>query len=689
MTSIPSNLSRVPNLLSAQMLLGGLNRTNVDLFNVQNQIATGRRVSRFSDDAIAASTISVLQDRLGRSDQTLQNLRSADNTLNVLDTALKEAQDLILEAKSIASDQINANSDSTTRENQAVVIDGMLRSLFQLANTKTNGLYVFGGSTATQQPLEELRGGYRYVGRGGGLIADLDSANDVPITVGNNAIGQISARHLAGANLSPALTGDTRLSDVSGARGLGIRLGTVSMIFDGGPALEVDLAGADTAQDVADKLTLAIRQYESDNSTTILGPGGVAVGPNGLTFDVTSGSPAPVLTFSDVGTGTTAADLGLAGINFSASTPAGGNIRPKLTLLTPLSALPGVTTPLEGIRIRFSNSTTSQAIDIDLSSAQTVDDVRSIIETAAPGVRVQVNKAGSGLDILSEIAGPSLSVEEIPGGAPTAAQLGLRTFGLATAITEFNNGRGISIVDGKVNAVTGLADREVNRDFRITLGNGQAFDVDLRPQDMVDVQSVINRINEEFTDAIGQPPLIASAPALAAGQFTASINDGTNGISLTQTTGGAALRVTMLNNSQASTQLGLTDGSWDGASATLVAQDRTGVRVNNLFTALIDLRDALRGNDPAGITVAGEDLEANVDRLSSTRALVGVYANRVTRATERAEDAQVLDEKLRSGLQDTDYADASIRFNLLRTQLQAALQSGAQLQNLSLLNFIG
>jgi flagellin-like hook-associated protein FlgL len=348
-----------------------------------------------------------------------------------------------------------------------------------------------------------------------------------------------------------------------------------------------------------------------------------------------------------------------------------------------------VSQPLGSIRLRFTQGVTSSIVDVDLSSAQTVGDIRSLIQSQAPGVRVDLNAAGTGIDVFNEISGVRLGIEEVAGGADTATELGIRSLSASTAISEFNNGRGVGIVDGAVNPVTGVADRQYNRDFRVTLGTGQAFDVDLRPQDLVSVQTVLDRINQEFADAVANPPLVASAPALNAGDFTAQLTDGANGIAFVQTVGPGGISVEKLNNSASAEQLGLLGGSYDATSATLVAQDRAQVRVNNLFSTLIDLRDALRGNSTAGITLAGEELETATDRLAEARALVGTYSNRVARATTRQEDLSTLDEQLRSGVQDLDYSEAAIRFNLLRTQLQAALQSGSQQQGLSLLDFLG
>jgi flagellin-like hook-associated protein FlgL len=692
MSSIPAHLGRVPNLLASQMLLATLARTNGDLLRVQEQMSSGKRITKFSDDALAAGTISVLQQRQAIGTQILRNLSSAQNSLDFLDSTLGDATDLVHEAKSIASSQIGATSDASTRTSQAVVIDGMLNSMFRLANRDTNGLYVFGGSTPTAPPMQEVHGGYRYVGRGRGLLAQLGMADDVPLTIGgDNAIGETSTRVKGTVDLNPALTGPTRLSDLKGGRGLGVSKGVFQFSFAGGPTASVDLSGADTVQDVQNSLTLAIRQYETDNSVTILGPGGVSTQGGSITIDVVPGLPTnPQLTFNDVGSGLTAADLGLSQSAFSATTPQGADLDPKLSLLTPISAIAGLTAPPGTIRFRFASASNSSITDVNLSSAQSIDDVRSLIETQVQGVRVEINAAGTGIDIYNEVAGPALSIEPTGVLPDTATELGIRSFALNTRTTDYNDGRGVRVVDGAADPTTGSVTRALNTDFRVFLGNGQAFDVDLRPQDLVDTQSIINRINQEFNTAVGQPPVVASAPALAAGDLVAGISASGNGFKLTQTIAGPTgpIRVEKQNNSSAIDDLGLSSGNYNAISATFTAQDPAAVHVQNIFTALVQLRDALRANNSNGITLAGGALDTQVDRLAQSHALVGVYANRVQTATQRQTDENTTNEAVRSQLQDVDYAEASIRFSTLRTQLQAALQTAAGTQNLSLLDFL-
>jgi flagellin-like hook-associated protein FlgL len=684
MTSVPANISRVPNSLAAQMFLANIARTNLGLLNVQTQMATGRTVNRVSDDAIKSAAISALQDRLETAQQRLNNLDIAGTVVDLLDSSVGDASALVLEAKSIAMSQIGITSDPATRANQATVIDSMIAQVAELVNRQTNGVYLFGGSTGSRRPLESVGLGYRYVGRGSGLTTDLGLGERIPINVGaENALGETAARRNAAVDLDPVLTTQTALRDVRGVRGLGVTLGVVSFSFDGGPSAEVDLSQADTAGDVAAALGAAIAQYETTNGVTILGPGGVSIGASGISIDVVSGSPGPDprLSFSDIGTGTCAADLGLSQTAFEATSAAGGDLDPKLTWLTPLTAISGLTLPLGSVRARFARGGSSQLADIDLSSATTLADVRNAIGAGAPGARLELSSDGRGLSVVNEVSGPGLSIEEVPGGT-TATQLGIRTGTPQTVIGELNDGRGVRIVDGVTDPITGAADPARNVDFVIKLAGGQQVAVDLRPSDLSTMKGVIDRINAAISAA-------ETAGDIPVGAVVATFADGPNALALRDLAGAGPITVEKRNNSAAAQDLGLLNGSWDTASATLVARDVSAVRVNGLLTRLMDLRSALQRDDSDGIALAAEGLESSVDALASARALAGVYANRLSQAKARQEDQITFDETVRSQLQDLDFAEASVRFSQLQTQLQAGLQTAAQAQSRTLLDFLG
>jgi flagellin-like hook-associated protein FlgL len=685
MSIVPASLSRVPELMLMRTSLLRLNRTNVDLFNVQTQLSTGYRINRPSDDIVRTAAISILDDRLERSDQRLRNLDHAGLALDVLDSALGEASDLVLEAKSIASNQSNIGASAEERSLQSEVVDSLIQSLANIANRKSIAGYAFGGSSAGRQPIVEHMGGYRYVGEGGGLFTDNGLGSTVPITIGGaNPIGELSARHSGNVDLDPALTGDTRLSDLNGARAMGVTLGVVEFSFEDGPHVEVDLTEASTVADVADALEAALKQHEVDTGQQILGPDGVSWQGGSFTFDIVNGPaglPQPTLQFFDIAQGVTALDLGLTipgGSVINGSSPPGPDVNARVTWRTPVGAMEGLSGALGSIRL----TNMGQSQIIDLSGAETLGDVRNAIENSGLGVRVEINADATGIDVFNEVAGgreQAMSISEVGPSSQTAAALGIRTFSAATSIADFNDGEGVQIVTGSTDPETGAPDPSGDVDFIITIGDGTEIPVNLRPQDIVSVQTVIDRINAEAANAG------VSVPAT----FQATVSALSNGIQLRQNGNlPNPISVTPDNNSPAPYQLGLMDATSSGNGASLTSSDRAKVRIDNLFTHLIDLRDSLKEDSTIGIDFAAQRIEASVDRVAQTRALVGGFANRVQSEQRRQEDLSVLEQKTRSDLRDLDYAEAAVRFSLLQTQLQAAMQAIQVSQSATLLDFL-
>lgn len=689
MSMLPSNLARVPTFLASRIALSSLGRTNSALLGAQTSLSSGRSINRASDDPIRASSILSINDRAQRANLHRQNLQFAQGLMGILDSTdgpLDNTAKLVLEAKNLASGQIGISSDAGQRAAMAETVDSMIRTLFNNANFASQGIYLFGGSTPNSPPITLTSdGAYRYTARGNGLLSDLGIADQIPLTLGgNNALGETSSRQRGTTDLNPTLSAATRLSDLRGGRGLGVNTGALTFSFNGGPTASIDLTGATTIGEVNARLTSAIRQYETDNAVTILGAGGITTNGESISIDMLA---TDTLTFTDYPTSFIGADLGLTQSPFTPASEDGATLDPRLTLASPVATLPGITLPLDTIRVRSRKTDgTGTSIDVNLNGCNTIDDIRNAIEVAAPGVRVEINAAGNGLDVTSELAGRVISIEDIPGNSQTATELGIRTFATDTPVSVLNYGRGVNIIDNKTDPLTGLYSRRLSTDFQVNLGNGQYFDVDLRPQDMTDVSTLLARINSEFTAQIGTQNN-TSAPALAAGDFDARVSAGSNGFAFFSPLAGS-IKVDTLNNSPAAEQLGLKTLNLDAGTGEYIAQDRAGIRVDNLFTHLIELRDALYTNNSAGISLAGQDLQTAFDRLTTAQAVVGSYDRRLGEHLQRLEDSDLLDKQLLSNLQDTDFADASVKLSNLSTQLQATLQSIGAVQGRTLFDFL-
>jgi len=663
MSSIPSNLARVPNALVSQVLVGSLTRTTSELLRTQIQLATGRALNRPSDDSVAASTISVLDDLIEQRGQRLRNLSHGEALLNNVDAALSDMSDELLEAKSIALSQTGFGSDAQTRANQAVVIDAMIQNLLSISNRNYQDIYYFGGSRTAAAPVSELLGGLRYTGQGDGLEGDYGLSKPLRVTLSaDRALGAMSARVAGDRDLDPVMDPATRLVDLNGARGMGVRLGVVA-INVGGTQVSADLTSAHSVQDAIDTIQSAIQTIDAGATVGIDG--------SGSALEIAGNSVG--ITISDPAGGSTAADLGLAA-TFAAGGGAGADLDPRITDLTPIANLSGLTLPLGAIRL----ASGGQVRDVDLAGAQTIQDIRNAIETAGLGARVEIALTGDRLSVINEVSGVALSIGEV-GGGQTATQLGIRSFAGSTLLADFNDGLGVEVLSGGVDPLTGAPDPARDLDFRITLRDGSSFDVDLAGA--TTVQNVVDAVNAAAAGA----GLGGTGPGDAF--FIRLASDG-NGLELLDNTpggGAGAFSVSSLNGSHAAEHLGIL-GSTTGA--TLVGQDRATVAVDSVFSHLIALREALNANDSNGIELAASRLDGDIVRVAEARADIGVRARRVADATLREEDLRLQDTALKSQVQDLDYTEAAVRFAGLQQQLQAALATTSRSTTLSLLDFL-
>lgn len=683
MTSFPTSFGRAPTMMLSQQSLSLLSQTSYEIFRVSQQLSTGLAILRPSDNAVKAATIAVLDARLERSEQVLSNLGMADKAIEMLDQALAEALDIVNQAKSIALEQVGSTNTASDRKAQSVIIDSLINSMLGASMRQSTVGYVFGGTTPGTVPIQEIGGAYRFMGSYGGLLTDLGSQRSIPVTLGaQNALGALSNRVEGSVDLDPNLTMDTKLADLGGARGLGITSGVFEFSFNGDDPVRVDISDAETVGDVIDRITAAVQQYETDSGNTVLGPGGISISGGAITLDIDSGS----LEFMDTTGGVTAADLGLAtkpSNPFTISTSGGQDLDPKLTWTTPISELAGLGgTGLTSIKL----NNNGKANQIDLSSVKTLGQLRSALEAGNTGVRVEISDDGSSINIVTEIAGGAdraMSIEEVDDGTNTATLLGIRSLSRDTRLADFNDGRGVSVVTGGTDPTTGFPDPALDVDFVITLGDGFEISIDLSESDTTTVGAVIDAINAQADAAL-------TAAGRPTSDFSAGLSNSSNGLVLSQDPVlGSTMTVVAKNQSKAAEQLGLRDGTFDAASGELLGEDRAKVRVDNLFTHLIDLADALRNNDTIGIEIASGKLDEAIERLTQTRGLVGGYAQRIGDEMIREEDRQLMDIAVRSQFRDLDYAEAATRFSMLQTQLQAGLMVTAQSSSMSLLDFLG
>lgn len=141
---------------------------------LQQQISKGERLSRSSDDPVAASKLRALAraDSLSKIDEVNANRASTDLTL--ADTALSSFADYITRVQELALKAANDTLTDAQRASIGVELDEIHGNLVALANTRDSaGHALFGG--------ESTGAAYTLDGSGNAVYVGTASAGDLPL----------------------------------------------------------------------------------------------------------------------------------------------------------------------------------------------------------------------------------------------------------------------------------------------------------------------------------------------------------------------------------------------------------------------------------------------------------------------------------------------------------------------------
>ena len=115
---------------------------------LQEQLSSGKQVSKPSDSPIGASDIMQLRGERAANSQFVRNADNGLSWLYTADSALQSSSAAIIRAQELTVRGANASLGATAREAIAAELRGIRDTLVELANTQYLGRPVFGGTTS-------------------------------------------------------------------------------------------------------------------------------------------------------------------------------------------------------------------------------------------------------------------------------------------------------------------------------------------------------------------------------------------------------------------------------------------------------------------------------------------------------------------------------------------------------------
>lgn len=190
---------RITNNTLTGNFLRNLNRNLKAMQKYQNQLSSGKEVSRPSDNPMLVARIMQLDSNVRMNEQYEKNISdalgwtdTADGALNVVTSTLQRARELIIYGA-------NGTLSETDRSALKDEVDTLQGQLMQVLNTNYDGRYIFGGQKTTEPPFAIVDEKLTYVSKDYSNI-EREISRGVNITIPTNGNGITVTNEIIGEN---------------------------------------------------------------------------------------------------------------------------------------------------------------------------------------------------------------------------------------------------------------------------------------------------------------------------------------------------------------------------------------------------------------------------------------------------------------------------------------------------------
>lgn len=245
---------------------------------LQQQVASGKRISKLSDDPAAALRILPLRNDIRNLAQLGDNVALARETLNTGAASLEDASALMQRVRELTTQAANGTMSSSDRSSVGAEIEQLLSQLVSIGNSRRGDRYLFGGTASGTPPfaLQDGEGGARVTYQGNHETLDVEVAPGVSTALNVPGDGIFLQRDRGPTTFTPRTAGQAT-GAVPVSRGdTGIGFGELQIGFAG---LHTDAPSTVTA---------------GSGATTALGQLSFAFGSAPATLSIGGGPSVPL-----------------------------------------------------------------------------------------------------------------------------------------------------------------------------------------------------------------------------------------------------------------------------------------------------------------------------------------------------------------------------------------------------------
>ncbi|MFC3015608.1 flagellar hook-associated protein FlgL [Virgibacillus litoralis] len=144
---------RITQGMLSNNMLNNLSNSYSKMNTYMNQLSTGKKINRPSDDPVIAMKGMGYRTELKEVEQFKRNTNEVHNWMDNSDAALDKTTQALQKLRELAVQASNDTYDDGQRENIMEEAEQLKEHLADIANTQVNGKYIFNGTSTDTKPV--------------------------------------------------------------------------------------------------------------------------------------------------------------------------------------------------------------------------------------------------------------------------------------------------------------------------------------------------------------------------------------------------------------------------------------------------------------------------------------------------------------------------------------------------------
>ena len=244
-------MNRVATSSAPMLMLANIQLAGKSLLTAQEQLTTGKRINRVSDDPASALLALGQRATLRRSEQLSRNLDEARSWTDSNDTALSDVNTQLSRARALLVQANSGSADPAARAAIATDLRSIRTALLQTANTTVDGRAIFAGNSAATNAYDASG---TYQGDLGAVQVPIASAVSIQVNkTGPDVFGTANPLDPTNGDVFQLLDSLANAVQTGNSTAIGAGLGqidaatnrvSIAQVDVGGKAKQIDDLGA-------------------------------------------------------------------------------------------------------------------------------------------------------------------------------------------------------------------------------------------------------------------------------------------------------------------------------------------------------------------------------------------------------------------------------------------------------------